>query len=140
MNVALARALAGAGYPAIRIDLTGLGDSPARATSGDLETRVRSDIEEAISAAMQATNASDAVLYGMCSGAMNAHFAGTDDPRVRGLVLVDPYAWPTTKFRLIRYGSALRDRERITGFIRRLLDRVLRSPRSVVRALVKVRR
>ncbi|MEO8215694.1 MAG: alpha/beta fold hydrolase [Acidobacteriota bacterium] len=126
MNVAIARALAEAGYPAVRIDLTGLGDSPARSGSGELETRVRIDIDEAIKATLQATSTNEVVLYGMCSGAMNAHFAGIDDDRVSGLVLIDPYSWPTRKFRLIRYFAALREPHRVGGFATRSLGRFLR--------------
>jgi pimeloyl-ACP methyl ester carboxylesterase len=110
--VSLARALARAGHPTLRFDLSGIGDSP-RAPEASLQAAVTADIRDAITEVLKATGtAADGgvALIGFCSGADNALFIGADDVRVRGLVLFDPTVHETAGFRqreaLRRLGSA----------------------------------
>ena len=95
MSVLLARALAGAGYTALRFDLSGLGDSDSRPDSlAPLDAAV-ADVRDALDWLQSARKAERFVLVGLCSGANNALIYGGTDPRVTGLVLLDP-ATPKT--------------------------------------------
>jgi hypothetical protein len=44
------------------------------------------------------------VVFGLCSGALNAHRIAVADDRVVGLVALDGFAWPTPEFYLRHYG------------------------------------
>jgi len=114
-SVLLARTLAAAGHPTLRFDLSGIGDSP-RAQEVDLEDAVVNDITDAIELAVGTALGShwegQSLLIGFCSGADNALHVGSSDPRVRGLVLMDPTI------------------HRTAGFVRRDLWRRLTDPKS----------
>lgn len=88
----LSRALAGAGYPTMRFDYRGMGDS-----TGD--QRNFEDVNEDIRAAIDALRANcpqvkRVVLWGLCDAASaNLLYwdATQDDARICGLVLVNPW-------------------------------------------------
>jgi pimeloyl-ACP methyl ester carboxylesterase len=95
MNVLLARALAGSGFTVLRFDLSGLGDSEPRPDGLAPIPGGLADIREAIDWLESARGARRVVLVGLCSGANHALLYGGTDPRVAGLVLLDP-ATPKT--------------------------------------------
>ncbi|MBY0578928.1 MAG: hydrolase 1, exosortase A system-associated [Burkholderiales bacterium] len=85
----LARDLACAGIPSMRFDYRGMGDS-----EGDLHTfeNVREDIRAAVDAFFaQCPGLEKVVLWGLCDAASAAVFYAHQDPRVCGLVLVNPW-------------------------------------------------
>ncbi len=89
--VALARRLAAGGFPVLRFDHRGMGDSP-----GDLPgfEHLEADIGAAIDALLQAVPALQrVVLWGLCDGASAALLSqhGRADPRVAGLCLLNPW-------------------------------------------------
>jgi len=85
----LARALAAAGYPTLRFDYRGMGDS-----AGDARTfeDVRDDIIIAIDVLQRETGLDRIVLWGLCDAASAAWMDGCDDPRVAGIVALNPWA------------------------------------------------
>ena len=89
--VLLSRALAAEGYPVLRFDYRGMGDS-----SGEQRDflQVTPDIAAAINA-MQAElpRIKNVALWGLCDGASAAllYCHETDDPRVGGLCLLNPW-------------------------------------------------
>ncbi len=97
MNVRLARHLSARGFTAMRFDLSGIGDS--RAAVGDLSFRERSVVETraAIDLLSREHGASRFVLFGLCSGADNGLATALADPRVVGLVMVDPFTYVTKR-------------------------------------------
>jgi len=97
LHVNLARALAGLGHRVTRLDLSGIGDS--RALPGRMTFRESSvaDIRSALDSLMAEDGSSDFILFGICSGADNALATAEADPRIRGLVLVDPPAYATAR-------------------------------------------
>lgn len=93
LNVKLARAAALAGYPSLRFDLSGLGDSRPAPPGPGFEDQACADIASAIDAACDLFGVSEIAALGMCSGADNAYRAALRDERIRGLILLDPYAY-----------------------------------------------
>ena len=89
--VLLSRALAAAGYPVLRFDYRGMGDSTG--AQRDFEA-VSADIAGAIDALQQRVPAVRQVaLWGLCDGASAAllYCDETHDPRVSGLCLLNPW-------------------------------------------------
>ncbi len=87
--VVLSRHLAASGVPVMRFDYRGMGDSTGAAR--DFRA-VDEDIEAAVSAfANQVPGLEQVVLWGLCDGASAACFHAPKNPRVAGLVLVNPW-------------------------------------------------
>ena len=103
MNVTLARVLAAHGFSVLRFDLSGLGDSEMRADGlAPLEASL-ADIREVLDMLQATRNVHRVVLVGLCSGADHSVvYAGTD-PRVAGVVLLDPSIPHTLGYYLRHY-------------------------------------
>ncbi|HQQ69554.1 MAG TPA: hydrolase 1, exosortase A system-associated [Alicycliphilus sp.] len=88
--VLLARRLAAAGYPVLRFDLPGMGDSPGEAPSFE---NTAAHIAAAVDAVGQATDTEHAVLWGLCDGASASllYLQAGQDPRIAGIALVNPW-------------------------------------------------
>ena len=85
----LARGLAAAGVPVMRFDYRGMGDSEGEARRFD---EVDDDLRAAIDTFFRATPALESVvIWGLCDGACAALFYAHTDPRVSGLVLLNPW-------------------------------------------------
>jgi dienelactone hydrolase len=102
-SVAIARRLAADGVLAMRFDLSGIGDSPTRADGGSLEEHAAVDVRQAMDHLARTRGATRFVLIGLCSGADNSWMAA-QDPRVVGVVLMDPVAYRTRGHTLRYYG------------------------------------
>ncbi len=97
LGVALARRFAGAGVSALRLDVSGIGESAPRPGRRENELYRReafADIGDAIEA-LARRGYSQFVLAGLCSGAYASFHAARKDARVRGLVLLNPltFVW-----------------------------------------------
>ena len=87
--VMLARHLAAAGYPVLRFDYRGMGDSGG--TFAGFEN-VDADIRAAVDTLFeQVTEIRDVALWGLCDGASAIAFYGATDPRVTRVILVNPW-------------------------------------------------
>jgi pimeloyl-ACP methyl ester carboxylesterase len=102
MYVALSRTLAAAGHTVLRFDFSGLGDSAPRDDGRPLLESSLADIGEALDWLQTVRGTQRVVLLGLCSGADHALLYGHMDPRVVGLVLMDPSIPPTARH-LIHY-------------------------------------
>jgi exosortase A-associated hydrolase 1 len=114
--VRLARRWAIGGVDVLRFDYRGQGDS-----SGDSATTadVLVDMRRALDAWFARVDGlEEVVIWGLCSAARWAALYGAGDPRVKGLVLVNPRLWKAddpglARIRLMEYlkdrGSRLRD-------------------------------
>ena len=96
--VHLARYCAAAGYPVLRFDYRGMGDSCGRARDF---VNIESDIRSAIDAFVAAAGGlRSVVLFGLCDAASAAMMYCGSDPRVDGLILANP--WVRTEAGLAR--------------------------------------
>jgi exosortase A-associated hydrolase 1 len=139
--VQLARTLARGGIAAMRFDVRGMGDGEG--AKWDFEAIDR-DIRTAIDALQRTLpGVRGVVLWGLCSGASAAllYLRATGDPRVRGLVLVNP--WVRSELTLARarvkhyYAQRVMQREFWLKLLRggvalRALGEFLRSARVSV--------
>jgi exosortase A-associated hydrolase 1 len=89
----LARSLAAQGVPAMRFDYRGMGDSDGAARSFE---DVNQDLKAAVDGFLAAVpGLSEVVIWGLCDAASAALFYAASDPRVCGLVLVNPWVRTT---------------------------------------------
>lgn len=98
LNVELARHLAERGFVTLRFDLSGLGDSEPRTDDRSDEQRAVADVQEAMDFMGQRKAARSFVVVGLCSGVDAAHVVAVTDPRVKGAVFIDGYAYETPGF------------------------------------------
>lgn len=90
----MARAIAAAGYPTLRFDYRGMGDSAGDARTFEV---VHDDIRAAIDQFMRASPGMDSVvLCGLCDAASAILMYCGGDPRVAGLVLANPWVRTTS--------------------------------------------
>lgn len=98
--VRLARLLAAQGYPVLRFDYRGLGDSSGVRPEPEALT---ADIQSAIDAFhQQQPQLQQIMLLGLCDGATAALAACQQDPRIQRLVLLNPWL-PDTQARSQAY-------------------------------------
>ncbi len=109
LYVRLARAFASRGFPTLRMDLPGIGDSPLPKEMGtDLERAYLAAVRAAVDLLEQQGVARRFVMAGLCSGADLSFRVAATDPRVVGAGLVDPnVVVPTTRARMRALGSRL---------------------------------
>ena len=92
-SVQLARALAKRGFPVLRFDQAGLGDSPVPARAS--ADRHGAGLGAAIDLVAAQTGARRFVVGGICSAADHAFRLAAVEPRVHGLLMLDGLAYRT---------------------------------------------
>ncbi len=126
--VLLARHLAAGGFPVMRFDYSGMGDSDGPVRSFE---EVSEDIRAAIDAfTTRNPGTRRVVLWGLCDGASAALMYAPGDPRVAGLLLLNPW---------VRTAAGLARSHLWTYYPRRLLSgefwrKVLRRPTTILRS------
>jgi pimeloyl-ACP methyl ester carboxylesterase len=103
MTVQLCRQLSQQGLDAVRFDLSGIGDSEPRDDGLGLLEANLADIKDALDTLETARGFKRFVLVGLCSGADHAVVYAGRDPRVAGLVLLDPSIPHTPRYYLNHY-------------------------------------
>lgn len=134
----LGRSLAIASYPCLRFDHRGIGDS-------DGGERMFDELDEDIRAAMDALQAAlpgvrRIVLWGLCdaASAILLYHARTRDPRIAGMVLLNPWVRSEETLATVRVRSYYGQRFRSSDFWRKLLSggiNPLESLREYLRSL-----
>ena len=127
MNVEMARLLAEQGYKTLRFDSSSIGDSGTANDELDYLDKVTQDIEFAVDLMVSRAGLDRFVIFGLCTGADNAHRAMINDKRLVGGIFIDGYSYPTFKFRIKRYLPVLGSRRRIIGVILRARNSLKRK-------------
>jgi pimeloyl-ACP methyl ester carboxylesterase len=129
MYVSMSRKLAKAGHTVLRFDFSGLGDSATHGKGQPLLQSNLADIGAALDWLETTFQVSRVILVGLCSGADHAVLFGHSEPRVVGLVLIDPYIPATARYyidylslRLFNPRSWKRFRFRNSRLIARLFE------------------
>lgn len=118
--VLLARALASAGFPVLRFDSTGMGDSEGSVRHFDL---IEPDLRAALDMLSQTCpDSSRIVVWGLCDAASAAFMFATNTPRVVGIVAANPWARSDESLAVARvkhyYAARLLHREFWRKFLR----------------------
>jgi len=98
MFVTMSRAIAAAGYPVLRFDFSGIGDSDPRSDRLSTVDAAMADIRDSLDWVEQASQARRIILLGLCSGADYAVLYGHTDDRIAGLILLDPSIPQTLRY------------------------------------------
>ena len=99
LHVRLGRELAQMGFSSLRIDLAGTGDSPPH-PGLTYPQSVAVDFGEISSVLESRLGRLPLVLAGLCSGAHNTVRLTPEEPRVVGMLLLDPICFPDEDFRV----------------------------------------
>ncbi|HVT36811.1 MAG TPA: hypothetical protein VHE37_14570 [Nevskiaceae bacterium] len=118
LHVRIARALAEAGYASARIDLSGLGDSPAA-----LDGNSTDDLRAAMDELSRRGAGRRFVAVGLCSGSHDAHRLALADERVVGAAFLDGYAYRTPRFFATYLWQRASDPARWAAYVRKLAHR-----------------
>ena len=94
----LAREVADIGVSTLRFDLGGLGNSEILHADATLLDRTHWDLEAAVNFLESTFGTQRCLLCGLCSGAEDSFRYADEDPRVKGVVLIDPHAYRTKRW------------------------------------------
>ncbi len=109
--VMLARRLAAMGHTVLRFDFSGIGDSDARNDGREPLDATLADLREVLDGLESSRGIRKVILVGLCSGADHAVIYAGRDPRITGIVMIDPTIPPTLKHRVIHLaGRVFRSR------------------------------
>jgi pimeloyl-ACP methyl ester carboxylesterase len=97
MHVEIARGLAAAGFLAVRVDLSGLGDSESRRDNTPFERAAVLETQGVMSVLAAEYGVSRFVTAGLCSGAVVAFNTAVADQRVAGAVLINPQGFVSSQ-------------------------------------------
>jgi hypothetical protein len=98
LYVELARRLAQEGIVTLRFDLGGVGDSQQAYAGLPLKERTPRDVSAAVDWLSAHIDVGSVVLGGLCSGGEDSFRSAEHDPRVSGVVMIDPFAYRTRGF------------------------------------------
>lgn len=125
----LARRLARDGFSTLRFDLGGIGDSQAEYAHVPLRARTQLEIGAALDQLMVAGAWNGVVLGGLCSGAEDSFRYAEMDPRVTGVVLIDPFSYRTAGWKWRHWAHQLMRRSlRALGLYRPIARSTVAAP------------
>ena len=128
LSVELAKDLVHAGFPVLRLDQTGKGESfAARRESNEMQTLAR-DMELAVSALQEQFGVSKIVVLGLCSGADHGLMIADSIPQAAALVMLDGWAPKDLRYYLARYLPKLKSPAGVVHALLRRLRKRTRLP------------
>lgn len=109
LNVKLARRLADMGFPCLRWDMSGLGDSQRPPVPLPQRQQFINDAVEAMNEAAERLAVDSFVMIGFCSGAEIAFRLALQDPRLKAAVLFDHHIYRSRAAAIRWYRRRLRE-------------------------------
>lgn len=100
MHVEIARNISMLGFSSFRFNLSGIGDSRKISATKPHEEQAIEDVRLAMDYIQNEKGKNKFVLFGLCAGADNAHFAALEDSRVAGIIFLDAYGYETRLFKI----------------------------------------
>ena len=140
IHVSLTRRLAELGFPAVRLDLGGIGDSIATSDAASFRESAVADTRAAMTGLADVLGARRFVIFGICAGADNALATALVDERVAGIVLVDAAVYATPRSLLRELRRRLAEPGGIAGLEDALRWGARRARRRVQHDLARLRR
>jgi pimeloyl-ACP methyl ester carboxylesterase len=125
LHVRLGRELAQMGFSSLRVDLAGTGDSPPRPGLTSQQS-VAADFAEILGVLELRLGRLPLVLAGLCTGADNAIRLTLKEPRVVGMVLLDPICFPDRGFRARGLVAKYTNPVRYIGWLKRRFKALMR--------------
>lgn len=119
MTVGLCREISKRNFISFRFDLSGIGDSPSSLSRNSHDDQVYVDIRSSMDLLQKKYSIERFIVAGLCTGADNAHKITVRDKRVCGMIAMDGYAYPTSRFKKNRYKSIMSDPKRMANFVLR---------------------
>lgn len=107
LHVNLARRAAAAGVPALRMDISGIGDSTSAETGTTFRATAVRDLRAAMDSVTRTLGVQRFILFGVCSGADNALATALEDSRVHSIAVVDPICYVSPQARLRKLAGRL---------------------------------
>ena len=109
LNVRIARQLAASGFPSIRFDLSGLGDSEPRHDVRPYLESMSADVGHAVDHLVSQTGLVHFAIVGLCAGAAVSYTAALSDARFVALVQLEGFAYATRLYKPFQIGRRLLD-------------------------------
>jgi pimeloyl-ACP methyl ester carboxylesterase len=110
LYVDMARAVGALGFPVLRFDLAGLGDSGSAQGSGDsMAESALTDVHAAFAHLTATRNVTRFLVFGLCSGANYAAMTAFREQQVEGLLLIDPTVVRTRRSTMVHVVRRLRN-------------------------------
>jgi dienelactone hydrolase len=117
LYVDLARTMALLGFAVLRFDLSGLGDSAPMTGMLSLDESARQDVQQALDFLAASRSATRFLLVGLCSGANYGIQTAFADPRVAGVIAIDPSVARTVRSSMLHYTRRLKHMATIRALI-----------------------
>jgi hypothetical protein len=129
LYVRLARDLSTIGFSSLRVDLAGRGDSAAR-PGLPYQQSIAADYDEILDILDSRVGRVQLILAGLCSGADDAIRLAPKDPRIVGLVLMDPVCCRDDRFELRAAVQKYTSASRYVEFLKRRFESPTTNPRG----------
>jgi dienelactone hydrolase len=124
INVKLARQLASLGFASLRFDLSGQGDSSSPQKSAPLAEQAVLDIRAAMDHLSRTVDVTKFAIIGICSAADHGWATAQQDPRLKGLFMIDGYFYSTPKTARVRLQQKLSDGSLVSKIGRALIRQI----------------
>lgn len=103
VSVTIARELAKRGLLSARFDFSGIGDSETRSGTKPFAESSVEEIQEVMDYLQTKKGINQFIVYGLCSGADASYEIAKIDPRVVGMVQIDPYVYKVPSWYMYHY-------------------------------------
>lgn len=127
LHVRLGRELARMGFSSLRVDLAGMGDSPPRSGLTHRQS-ITADFAEIRGVLDSRLDRRPLVLAGLCTGADNVTWLALEEPRVVGMILLDPICYPDRGFRARILIEKYTNPARYAGWLKRRFTELTQPP------------